>query len=150
MNQRMASIALTASLTLGALAFAAPARAEECKRVRAEINLTTGTISGNQGLDGTVAFVADSGGTPPATAPATSSVFSGILTVATDRGVLEVRETGMFSSRSGNAAGPVLVSWGDVLGGSGRYAGATGDLTFDGRSVDGALIVGVSGQLCRP
>src|SRR6185503_20137327 len=83
-----------------------------CRRIRAEINLTNGTIQGNFGLDGTVAFVADSNGTPPPTGPAASSVFSGLLTVTTARGNLVLRETGMFSGRTGNPAGPVLYSLG--------------------------------------
>ena len=150
MSRLIATIMLMAGMSVGASTFAGVARADGCERVHAKINLSAGTIKGNQGLKGTVAFVADSAGTPPATAPATASVFSGILTVTTDRGVLEVRETGMFSSRTGNAAGPVLVSWGDVVGGTGDYAGAAGDLTFDGRRVGDALIVDVSGELCRP
>ena len=94
-------------LSVASLALSQPARADGCRRVHAEINLDTGTIEGNLGLDGTVAFVRDSVGTAPATAPANSSVFSGILTVSTEtRGVLSIRETGMFSSRIGNALGP--------------------------------------------
>lgn len=150
MKRLIAQIMLMAGLSAGALTFAETARAEGCDDVKAQINLSTGTIKGNEGLKGTVVFVADSSGTPPATAPANSSVFSGILTITTDKGVLEVRETGMFSSRAGNPAGPLLVSWGDVLGGTGRYTGATGDLTFAGRLVKDALIVDVSGELCRP
>jgi hypothetical protein len=140
----------TAAPLAAALTLAGAARADECGRVRAKINLATGTIGGNQGLKGAVAFAQDGAGVAPPTAPADASVFSGTLTITTPRGALEVRETGMFSSRAGNPAGPVLVSWGDVLGGTGDYARATGDLTFAGRLVDGALIVDVSGELCRP
>lgn len=122
-----------------------------CRRIRAEINLTTGTISGNFGLDGTAAFVSDSSGTPPATAPAGSSVFSGILTVTTPHGTLLVRETGMFTSRPGNPLGWLLASWGETTGGTGRYAGATGDLFFNGARPPGAaFLVQVTGELCRP
>jgi hypothetical protein len=125
-------------------------RADDGKTVHAEINLTKGTIKGNAGLNGTVAFVADGAGSPPPTGPPGSSVFSGSLTISTDKGVLDVRETGMFSSRTGNPGGAVLSAWGDVLGGTGRYGGATGDLFFAGRLVDGAFLVDVSGDLCRP
>ena len=138
------------SLSLAVLAHARTARADECRKIRAEINLSTGTIEGNFGLDGTVAFTADSTGTPPATAPANSNVFSGILTVTTDRGTLSMRETGMSSSRSGNPAGSVLTSWGDSPAGTGRYADVTdGDLFFIGRVVGDAFLVDVSGELCR-
>ena len=121
-----------------------------CRRIRAEIDLTNGTIEGNFGLDGTVAFVADSRGTVPTTAPPGSSVFSGILTIATARGNLVLRETGMFSSRTGNPGGPVLASWGDALGGTDRFTGVTGDLFFSGRRAGAIFLVDVSGELCRP
>jgi hypothetical protein len=134
------------------LAWAGTAGADEghCRRIRAEINLTEGTIAGNFGLNGTAVFVSDGQGTPPPTAPAGSSVFSGIFTVSTDRGVLSLRETGMFSSRTGNPDGAVLASWGDSPSGTGVFEGVTGDLFFAGRVVEGAFLVQVSGRLCRP
>jgi hypothetical protein len=121
-----------------------------CRRIRAEIDLTHGTIAGNFGLDGTVAFVKDSGGTPPATAPAGSSVFSGILTITTQRGNLVLRETGMFSGRAGNPAGPVLYSLGESLSGTERFEGVTGDVFFGGGVVGDVFLVQVTGELCRP
>jgi hypothetical protein len=143
-------IALTVALSAGALLSASSARAESCKAIRAEIDLTNGTISGNFGLKGTVVFTADSSGTPPATAPAGSSVFSGILEITTPRGVLRMRETGMFSSRTGNPAGPVMASWGDAMSGTGAYQGASGDVFFNGRRVDAVFLVEVTGEICRP
>jgi hypothetical protein len=139
-------------MTLGAAAvsFASPARAESCKAIRAEIDLTHGTISGNFGLNGTVVFTSDGTGTPAPTAPAGSSVFSGILEITSNRGILRMRETGMFSSRTGNPSGPVLSSWGDSMSGTGFYQGATGDVFFSGRRVDDILLVEVSGEICRP
>jgi hypothetical protein len=138
------------ALTLATLAPASFAYADECRRVRAEIDLTSGTIEGNLGLDGTVAFTEDSAGTPPATAPATSSVFSGILTITTDRGILEMRETGMFSSRDDNPEDNVLTSWGDDPTGTGRFADITGGtLFFAGRVVGDRFLVDVTGQLCE-
>jgi hypothetical protein len=94
------------------LAWAGTAGAEEanCRRIRAEINLTDGTIAGNFGLNGSVVFVSDGQGTAPPTAPAGSSVFSGLLTISTARGALTLRETGMFSSRVDNPDGAVLAS----------------------------------------
>ena len=128
-----------------------PARADGCRRIRATIDLGQGTISGNFGLDGTVVFTQDSPGTPPPTAPAGSSVFSGILDITTEKGTLRLRETGMFSSRRGNPDGPVLSSWGDSLQGSGSYEGVTGDLFFVGRrNTAGLFLVKVRGKLCRP
>ena len=123
---------------------------DRCRRVHAQIDLTHGTIEGNFGLDGTVAFVGDSSGTSPATAPANSSVFSGLLTISTQRGDLVVRETGMFSSRAGNPRGAVLASWGDTQSGTERFAGVTGDLSFAGRVVGSIFLVDVTGQLCKP
>jgi hypothetical protein len=121
-----------------------------CQSIRAEIDLTNGTIEGNFGLNGTVAFAQDSAGTPPATAPAGSSVFSGILTLATARGDLILRETGMFSSRTGNPAGPQFASYGEALSGTQRFAGVTGDLFFTGQIVGEIFLVEVTGKLCRP
>jgi hypothetical protein len=118
--------------------------------VHAQIDLTHGTIEGNFGLNGTVAFVGDSSGTSPATAPPNSSVFSGLLTISTARGDLVVRETGMFSSRAGSPRGAVLASWGDTQSGTERFAGVTGDLSFAGRVVGSIFLVDVTGQLCKP
>jgi hypothetical protein len=149
-SKRRILLTVSLSLSLAALAHARAARADECKRIRAEINLTTATIEGNFGLDGTVAFTQDSSGTPPATAPANASVFSGILTITTDRGTISMRETGMSSSRTGNPAGSVLTSWGDSPTGTGRYADVVdGDLFFIGRRVGAAFLVDVTGELCR-
>ena len=138
---------------LAALAIApgvARAEGEHCRNIRAEIDLSTGAISGNFGLNGDVVFTSDGTGTPPPTAPATSSVFSGLLAISTARGSLTFRETGMFSSRTGNPDGAVLASWGDSPAGTGVFEGVTGDLFFGGRIVDGVMLVKVSGRLCRP
>jgi hypothetical protein len=134
------------------LAWAGTASAEEgnCRRIRAEINLTEGTIAGNFGLNGTVAFASDGQGTPPPTAPAGSSVFSGLLTISTGRGTLALRETGMFSNRTDSPDGAVLASWGDSPSGTGAFEGTTGDLFFAGRVVEESFLVQVSGRLCRP
>jgi hypothetical protein len=142
-------VALFVSLSVATLAHEGAARAGDCKRIRAEINLDDGTIQGNFGLDGTVAFIEDSDGEAPETAPPGSSVFSGILTITTSRGTIAMRETGMFSARTGNPDGFVLSSWGDGASGTGRYRNvAGGDLFFNGRIVDDAFLVDVSGELC--
>jgi hypothetical protein len=138
------------STWIGGAALADSDDGDRCRRIRAEIDLTNGTIEGNFGLDGTVAFVGDSSGTAPPTAPGGSSVFSGILTVTTARGNLILRETGMFSSRTGNPGGPVLAAWGDALSGTQRFTGVTGELFFSGRRVGSIFLVDVSGQLCQP
>lgn len=143
-------VTLTVCSFVATLALARAAQADDCKRIRAEIDLTNGTISGNFGLEGTVAFVEDSDGTAPPTAPPGSTVFSGILTITTSRGVLSLRETGMFSSRTGNPAGSVLSSWGDDPSGTGRYADVvSGDLFFFGGIVGDIFLVEVAGELCR-
>ena len=136
----------------GMLVLVGTTRAEEgtCRRIRAEINLSDGTIAGNFGLNGTAVFVSDGQGTAPPTAPAGSSVFSGLFTISTERGALTLRETGMFSSRTDNPDGAVLASWGDSPTGTGEFEGVTGDLFFAGRVVEGLFLVQVSGRLCRP
>jgi len=149
MTRTSRRLAFIVSLCVATLAHVGAARADDCKRIRAEINLTDGTIQGNFGLDGTVAFVEDSAGEPPVTAPTGSSVFSGILTITTSRGEIAMRETGMFSARTGNPDGFVLASWGDAPGGTGRYSKIVrGDLFFSGRIAGGAFLVDVRGELC--
>jgi len=138
----------TLLLCLGLLTPAVAAADDACHAIRGEIDLNHLTIDATFGLEGTVGFAQDSASTAPATAPPGSSVFSGILTITTADGVLTLRETGMFSSRTGDPAGPVLASWGQVVGGTGRYAGVTGDLFFAGRRVGSLFLVAVSGQLC--
>ena len=150
MTNFAARIALSVALFASALFFGVPARADGCKNIRAEIDLTHGTISGNFGLNGTVVFASDGTGTAPATAPPGSSVFSGMLEITTQRGVLRMRETGMFSSRTGNPAGPVMSSWGDSMSGTGFYTGVTGDVFFNGQRAGDIFLVEVSGQICRP
>jgi hypothetical protein len=128
---------------------AEPGPGPSCQAIHAEINLNTGTITGNFGLNGTVAFAQDGAGTAPPTAPATSSVFSGVLTIATASGELLLRETGMSSSRTGNPRGSVLASWGEAIKGSQCFDGVTGDLFFAGRRIGTQFLVAVTGQLCR-
>jgi hypothetical protein len=140
-------------ISLGTTAFAGNSDDgddDNCRRIHAQIDLTHATIEGNFGLNGTVAFAQDSSGTPPATAPANASVFSGLLTITTARGNLVLRETGMFSSRTGNPAGSVLASWGESLSGTQRFAGVTGDLFFAGRVAGSIFLVDVTGRLCKP
>jgi hypothetical protein len=126
------------------------AEADRCRRIKAEIDLVAGTIEGNFGLNGTAVFRADSNGTVPATAPAGSSVFSGLLTITTADGVFVMRETGMFSSRAGNPLGGALYSLGESVSGTGRFTGVTGDVFFTGHRVDGTFLIEVRGELCRP
>jgi hypothetical protein len=126
------------------------ARAEgaHCRRIHAE--QSQGIISGNFGLNGTSVFTGDAPGTAPPTAQPGTSVFSGLLAITTDEGTLTMHETGVFSSRTGNPDGAVLVSWSDSPTGTGVFEGVTGDLFFTGRTRDGVLVIKVSGKLCRP
>jgi hypothetical protein len=150
--RRLTSVAtVVLSMWIGRVALADEAGDDDlCHRIHAQIDLTHATISGNFGLDGTVAFVSDSAGTAPATAPGGSSVFSGLLTISTAHGNLVLRETGMFSGRTGNPRGSVLASWGDTQSGTQRFTGVTGELFFAGRVAGAIFLVDVSGQLCRP
>jgi hypothetical protein len=150
MNRVLRHVAVPFSLCAAVFAVSPSASAETCKNIRAEIDLTNGTISGNFGLNGTVTFTTDSTGTVPATAPPNASVFSGILEITTKKGVLRLRETGMFSSRTGNPAGGVLASWGDSMSGTGFYEGVSGDLFFNGQPSEGIFLVEVTGRICKP
>lgn len=141
---------LTIAVSCAVLGQVSLADADRCKKIKAEIDLVTGTIEGNFGLNGTVVFVADSNGSAPSTAPPGTGVFSGLLTITTDEGVFVMRETGMFSGRAGNPLGGALYSLGESVSGTGRFAGVTGDVFFTGHRVNGTFLVDVRGELCRP
>jgi hypothetical protein len=154
-----------AALTLLESSATAATHADQtCKKVKAEIVATplvngctsafglctAGTIDGNQGLHGTTHFVADGVTPSPATAPddAATVAYSGIIHITTRDGTLDVRDTGIFDTASGTAAGGLFASFDRIEGGTGQFAGATGTLLIGGKTIDGQLVADVSGEIC--
>ena len=138
----------------------------KCKKVKAEIVATplvdgctsafglctTGTIDGNQGLNGSTRFVADGVTPAPSTAPdaAATVAYSGIIHITTRDGTMDVRDSGMFDTATGTPAGGLFASFDRIDGGTGRFAGATGTLLIGGKTIDGQLVADVSGEVCTP
>jgi len=155
------------ALCAGLLAIAGSARSDECKSVHAQIVsaptqvncaspvslCTAGTIDGNQGLSGTTYFTADSTAVGPVTAPNPSATiaYSGILQITTTKGTLTARDTGIFDTSIGHSTSGLFSSFDDILGGTGKYAGAGGNLFIGGRSINGQFVTTViTGELCLP
>lgn len=151
---------------MGTSAMSAKHPEKKCKKVQARIVAaplltgctspfglcTAGTIEGNQGLNGTTAFVADGITPSPATAPdgPATIAYSGVIHITTSNGTLNVRDTGVFDTATGTQAGGLFASFDRIDGGTGRVAGATGTLLIGGRTVDGQLVAEVTGELCVP
>ena len=143
---------LVLCLVAGLLAFVAPGHASakqggECKKVEAKGvgqdlggGNTTATITNDGLLKGsTTAHFDIVGGAPP--------VFQidGVVTFTTNKGTLTVSVVGTFDVSTGafNASGP-------VTGGTGRFTGSSGSLTFDGvqNLSTGAFTETVEGTVC--
>jgi len=148
-------------------ALAAEAMATECKQINAQIisypvivgcaspvNLcTSGIIDGNQGLNGTTFFTADSIAQGPLTAPDSPETisFSGLLEIKTDHGTLMTRHSGVFNTSVGKATSGFFSSFDEVIAGAGRYQGATGFLYTGGRNNEGQFkTFTITGNLCLP
>lgn len=150
-----------------AFGLATEAIAAECKQVNAQIttSLTTegctspvglctaGEIEGNSGLNGTTFFVADALAPGPATSSNAAATFSysGILRITTEKGTLTTRDTGIIDSSTGGAPAGFFSSFDVVVGGAGKFEGATGKLFIGGETISGQLVTRViTGELCLP
>lgn len=106
---------------------------------------TAGEFHGDSLLSGTTSFVADglaqAAGMPSVEAPATLS-YSGLLTITTCEGTLTTRDTGVFDTAAG-----LFASRDVVVGGTGRFAGATGHLFFHGSGTT-SLDSDADGEIC--
>jgi hypothetical protein len=105
---------------------------------------TAGQFHGDPMLSGTTSFIAD--GLAPAAglsaeAPTTLS-YSGLLTITTCEGTLTTRDTGIFDTAAG-----LFASRDVVVGGTGRFAGATGHLFFHGTGTS-SLDSDADGEIC--
>ena len=105
-----------------------------------------GTVSGNHGLRGTTSYSAANFDPIPSDTLG-RLVVPGILTYTTDDGSLTINDVSVFDVARGTFAGV-----GRITGGTGRFAGATGDIfTFGRVQPDGVSFANdVTGQLCLP
>ena len=106
---------------------------------------TAGQFHGDSLLSGTTSFVADglapAAGLPGVEAPTTLS-YSGLITITTCEGTLTTRDTGIFDTAAG-----LFASRDVVVGGTGRFAGATGHLFFHGTGTS-SLDSDADGEIC--
>ena len=148
MNMKLATLAL--------LCACAPAWADECKAVHAdlqEMRSTTGcdagetscflgVVDGDHGLRGTTHFKADSIGIGPETSPG-SLPYSGQFEYRLEEGTLRMRETGI------NVPGFVTAHQG-IVEGTGAFAGASGYFFVSGSRGNGIVTTSITGEICVP
>lgn len=163
-THRLSTRLAVCALTLGLLAMPAVAHAGNCKQVHAQIVsdpifgcalspiglCTSGTITGNHGVNGTTFFIGDSAAASPATAPnsAFTLSYSGTLVVTAAHGTLALRDTGIFDQFTGVFSSFDVV---DPVNSTGKFAGVTGTLFIGGRTVAGRFVTTViTGELCFP
>ena len=105
-----------------------------------------GTVEGNRGLNGTTYFVLDGVASGPSSAPGWNST-SGLLVYTTPEGTLTVRETGL-GKLAGKPSNGYLTSIQEIVGGTGRFSGATGLLYNNATDVNSTFYSHITGQLC--
>jgi hypothetical protein len=158
MTESVRGAVMTVAIAAGVCVGTAPARADECKPVHADLieNLSTtqcrpghsqcflGVVDGNHGLRGTTYFRGDSAGTPPATSPEFRA-YSGVFEYSTDRGTLIARESGAVSNAQG-----VVTAYQRIIDATGEFAGVTGYFFVSGFLGGGRVETKVMGQICYP
>lgn len=107
-----------------------------------------GAFQGNQGLQGTTHFKADSAAAGPATGSPGFISYSGPFEYRFPDGVLRVRETGLVNPRKDTDGSGTTLAYHLVVGGTGAYAQATGHLVVSGVNIDGHVETLVDGELC--
>ena len=105
-----------------------------------------GTIDGNHGLRGT-SFFSGLSFNPIPSDPLGRLAVPGVSTYTTDDGTITISDVSVFDVARGTFAGV-----GQITGGTGRFAGATGDIFTTGRVLTGgsSFITNVTGTLCLP
>ena len=103
-----------------------------------------GTVMGNHGLDG-ASFFSALAFDPIPDDPRGRQVVPGISTYTTDEGTLTISDVSVLDSVRGTFAGI-----GKIIKGTGRFAGASGDIfTFGRVLLDGvSFTTDVAGELC--
>jgi hypothetical protein len=155
MNFRIRLLAMVVLLALGIGVLSSSRTvfaAGECQQVKGNesvVNNGNGTTSGaiTQGgrLNGTTQGVFTSAFTPTP-APNTFS-FTDDLTLTTNKGVLQTHNVTLFDAASGVFTAIARI---DPNTSTGDFAGATGVLYINGKTVDGGATFGgeITGQIC--
>ena len=112
---------------------------------------TAGEMIGGGLLNGTTAFTGDdlefSAGLAP-TVPASTASYTGVLVITTRHGALSLRDVGIFDTDVAGGEGE-FSSRARVIGGTGRFTGASGILFFHGDTAeDFTFEADVSGEIC--
>lgn len=108
---------------------------------------TRGAMIGAGPLNGTTAFSGDSvsyAGGMPDTVPLTTLGYDGTYLITTDHGTVTFKDTGLFDTVNGRFA-----SISTLVGGTGRFAGATGTAYTHGVGTS-HLEAQVDGEICYP
>jgi hypothetical protein len=104
-----------------------------------------GTFNGNHGFKGTSFFSAISFEAIPNDALG-RQVVPGVSTYTTDEGAITISDVSVFDAARGTFSGI-----GRIVQGTGRFAGATGDIFTSGRLLpDGSFINELRGDICLP
>ena len=104
-----------------------------------------GTFKGNHGFKGTSFFSAISFD-PIVNDPQGRQVVPGVSTYTTDDGSITISDVSVFDVSHGTFSGI-----GRIVQGTGRFAGATGDIFTAGRLLaDGSFINELTGDICVP
>jgi len=137
-----------------------PAWAGECKKIHADLveysttegcnpglsSCFLGMVDGNHGLTGTTHFRGDSSvPESPATSP-NFIIYSGPFEYRTEHGTLTMRETGA-TTRGPNG---VVTAYQEIVGATGRFAGASGHFFVSGTKEGGMVTTFVNGEVCYP
>jgi hypothetical protein len=150
-------------------AAASPAAASQCRTINAEddsVLLPPGPdcpspvgfcaasdrVQGNHGFNGTFFFQALAF-EPIASDPAGRLVVSGVSTFTTSDGTLTISDVSVFDPAPPQGAGTGTFSGiGRISGGTGQFAGATGDVFTAGRTREGgtAFTTDTTLQICLP
>jgi hypothetical protein len=145
-----------------ALALAEERHRPKCRRVSADLVEDEATVGchpparrcffgevAGRGLRATTYFNGDSSAAGPSTSPGFIS-YGGVFEYTTERGVLNMRETGVVNTTTGNPESGAVTAYQKVVGGSGEFEGATGYLFVSGFQKDGHVETEVIGEICRP
>jgi len=104
-----------------------------------------GTFKGNHGFKGTSFFSAISFN-PIANDPQGRQVVPGVSTYTTEDGSITISDVSVFDTARGTFSGV-----GRIVQGTGRFAGATGDVFTAGHALpDGSFTNELNGEICLP
>lgn len=104
-----------------------------------------GTFKGNNGFKGSSFFSAISFN-PIQNDPQGRQVVPGVSTYTTNDGSITISDVSVFDTARGTFSGI-----GRIVQGTGRFAGATGDVFTAGRTLpDGSFINELNGEICLP